>query len=325
MTIYQLGSKGDDVREIQRILKELDLYRGPLDGIFGGGTESAVKLFQQKNNLEADGSVGPITWRALFNHDIPSVPIAEDDNGGSIEYKCLALTGSFETGAAIPDCFAGISGDFDGQGMSFGVAQWNFGQDSLQPLFKEMIDIHPEIVKNIFQVNCDVFTQVINSSKDEQMAFIRSIQHPVKHTINEPWQGMFKSLGRTKEFQDIELQYANGLFNSALALCREYGLWSERAAALMFDIKVQNGGISDSVKKQMLLNFEQLPKDLSREDSEVQKMSIVANCRADAANPQWKEDVRARKLCIANGGGIVHGIRYDLERQFGIRLKEVEV
>lgn len=241
----------------------------------------------------------------------------------SVDYKCLALTGAFETGAAIPDCFAGLSGDFDGQGMSFGVVQWNFGQNSLQPLFKDMFANYPEIAKIIFQSNYDVFAAVLNSEKEKQMNFIRSIQHPVKHTINEPWQGMFKALGCTKEFQDIELKYANGLYNNALILCRAYDLWSERAAALMFDIKVQNGSISDMVKAQIMRDIDGLPKDLSKEDSEVQRLRIVANRRADAANPQWKEDVRTRKLCIANGQGVVHGIHYDLEGQFGIRLAEV--
>jgi len=32
--------------------------------------------------------------------------------------------------------------------------------------------------------------------------------------------------------------------------------------------------------------------------------------------------VRARKLCIANGGGVVHGINFDLDGQFGIGLRE---
>ena len=51
-------------------------------------------------------------------------------------------------------------------------------------------------------------------------------------------------------------------------------------------------------------------------------MKIVANRRAEAANPRWVEDVRTRKLCIAKGEGIVHGVRYNLEEQFGIALTE---
>ncbi len=51
------------------------------------------------------------------------------------------------------------------------------------------------------------------------------------------------------------------------------------------------------------------------------KLRIVANRRAEAANPQWIEDVRTRKLCIANGEGTVHGRFYNLEDQFGIGLQ----
>ncbi len=45
-----------------------------------------------------------------------------------------------------------------------------------------------------------------------------------------------------------------------------------------------------------------------------------SNRRADAAAEQWGEDVRARKLCIANGAGRAHGIDYDLKAQFGLGL-----
>ncbi len=50
---------------------------------------------------------------------------------------------------------------------------------------------------------------------------------------------------------------------------------------------------------------------------------IVVNRCAEAATAKWVEDVRVRKLCIANGEGQVHGIGYDLEGQFGIGLRRV--
>lgn len=49
-------------------------------------------------------------------------------------------------------------------------------------------------------------------------------------------------------------------------------------------------------------------------------MRIVANRRADAASARWVEDVRRRKLTIANGAGMVHGRRYDLADDYGIGL-----
>ncbi len=320
MPLYRIGSIGEEIKSIQRKLRELGFYRGPVDGIFGGGTEAAVRAFQKSKGLSVDGIVGPVTWNYLFNEDIKENALLSRP----LIHRCLALTGSFETGRPVPDCFAGISGDFDGQGMSFGVLQWNFGQNSLQPLLNDMINEHQEVVKEIFHNYFDVLVDALNSDKEDLMTFIRSIQHPVRHYIYEPWRGMFKSLGRTEEFQEIQVRYAERLFNAALSLCNEYELWSERAVALMFDIKVQNGSISRVVKRQIIREIEELSPDLSDEDREVQKMTIIANRRAEASNPRWIEDVRARKLCCAQGHGVVHGIRYDIREQFGIELKPYE-
>lgn len=55
MVLYKRGSKGEMVKKIQRLLH---LYP---DGIFGSQTEEAVKEFQAKNGLKADGIVGIAT------------------------------------------------------------------------------------------------------------------------------------------------------------------------------------------------------------------------------------------------------------------------
>jgi hypothetical protein len=150
---------------------------------------------------------------------------------------------------------------------------------------------------------------------------VRTIQHPVKHTINEPWRGMAKTLGRTPEFQSIQVDYAGKIFQQALTMCGQYGLSSQRAAALMFDISVQNGSISDLVRTRIFADFARLPAELEPQSREVQKMQIVANRRAEVADPRWVEDVRSRKLAIANGQGVVHGIHYDLTAQYDITLE----
>lgn len=307
---YQLGSQGQEVRRIQERLQALGLYRGPCDGSFGGETESAVKEFQQRERIPEDGMVGPVTWRLLFAPD-PSILSAD------LDQRCLALTGTFETGTAPPDCFAGLSGDFDGQGLSFGALQWNLGQGSLQPLLTEMHQRHPETFRAVFQDKNDAVVAMLQQERAQQLEWARSIQHPVRHTVLEPWHGLFKSLGRTPEFQAIETEHARGRFEQGLALCKEYGLKSQRAAALMFDIVVQNGSISRNVKAQILREF-------AGQSEETVRMEIIANRRAEACKAEWVEDVRARKLTIARGEGVVHGKPYHLKEQFGIGLEAFE-
>ena len=63
--ILKQGSKGGEVKEVQRRLKLWGYYNGSVDGVFGAGTRSAVIAFQKKNGLKADGVVGKSTYRAL--------------------------------------------------------------------------------------------------------------------------------------------------------------------------------------------------------------------------------------------------------------------
>lgn len=315
--LLRMGSSGGEVKQLQEQLKALGHYRGPADGDFGGGTLSAVISFQQSAGLGADGLVGKNTWHTLFKSEIPVPEIV----GRPLNHRCLALTGAFEIGRGFPECFAGLSGDFDGQGTSFGVLQWNFGQNTLQPLLGEMITNHRELTKSIFQNHFDTLVEKLEGEKEVLMDFARSIQHSEKHYVLQPWRGMFKALGRTEECQEIQVRLAGGLFSKALELCDEYELWSERAAALMFDIKVQNGSINSKVKGQITEDIKKLPAGLSDEEREVEKMRIVANRRAEASYTRWIEDVRERKLCCANGEGSVHGVDYDIATQFGLMLR----
>lgn len=318
MPSYQCGSTGADVVKIQTRLKALSLYNGPLDGDFGGGTESAIKAFQLKASLTVDGMVGPTTWIKLIGDNQPAEEPAI--KSAPLDQRCMALTGAFETTSPPPDCFAGLSGDFDRQGLSLGVCQWNIGQNSLQPLLLEMAQSHASILDGIMHDYTAEFRRMLGASLEEQLAWSRSIQDS-HHVITEPWQGLLRTVARTNEFQAIEVSHAGTLHNDAVALCRDYGVTSQRAAALMFDIKVQNGSISDIVKSQIERDFKGIPTTLSAADAEVARLRIIANRRSEAAASTWIEDVRTRKLAIANGTGTVHGRYYDLDAQYGITLK----
>lgn len=62
------GMSGDAVKQLQTALKNFDYYMfGDIvvDGIYGTGTETAVRGFQSVKNLTADGIAGPQTLAAL--------------------------------------------------------------------------------------------------------------------------------------------------------------------------------------------------------------------------------------------------------------------
>ena len=59
------GSQGADVAELQAELNARGFNCGTVDGVFGKGTEKAVKAFQSASCLLADGIVGRKTWAAL--------------------------------------------------------------------------------------------------------------------------------------------------------------------------------------------------------------------------------------------------------------------
>ena len=82
MTIYRVGSRGEEIKRIQEALATNTTFgRLAIDGIFGRYTSEAVKQFQKDNWLVVDGIVGPCTLAALLGteayhilHPITLVP-----------------------------------------------------------------------------------------------------------------------------------------------------------------------------------------------------------------------------------------------------------
>ncbi len=56
---------GDDVAQLQRRLNSLGFDAGRVDGIFGTGTDHALREFQRNVGIAVDGTCGPQVWRAL--------------------------------------------------------------------------------------------------------------------------------------------------------------------------------------------------------------------------------------------------------------------
>ncbi len=318
MLLLKTGSTGDQVSQLQQRLTDLQFYSGPVDGTYSDDVSSAVSAFQTSRGLSVDGKVGPNTWNALFppppNPSLAAMPLGE---------RCLAVTGSLETSKLVPEYFSGLAGNFDGQGISFGALQWNLGQGTLQPLLNKMLSDSPDVMANAFGDGFDSLKTMLAGQKSAQLAWAQSIQDASGKAVAEPWKSRFVALGQTAEFQAIEIAAADKYRQKGEQLFGRFGLTTERAMALMFDIAVQNGDISGDVEALIRQDYAAIPDGTDPLQAEVLKMQAVANRRAEAANPKFVEDVRTRKLMIANGVGVVHGFHYDLESQFAIRLATI--
>ena len=62
----RINSRGSQVVRLQKELKAAGMAVGRADGVFGKGTLKAVKQYQTRYRLGADGVVGPKTWNKLL-------------------------------------------------------------------------------------------------------------------------------------------------------------------------------------------------------------------------------------------------------------------
>lgn len=75
--LSKIGSRGQEVTNIQTRLKNWGYYTGSVDGIYGWRTSNAVKSFQRKNGLTADGVAGPATLAKI------GLPTGSSSSGSS--------------------------------------------------------------------------------------------------------------------------------------------------------------------------------------------------------------------------------------------------
>lgn len=129
--LSKYGSRGEEVKEIQRRLKNWDYYNGLVDGIYGSQTKAAVIKFQKKNGLTADGIAGKNTLAKMGIYGKSNSNSSSSSNLNllarviSAEARGESYRGQVAVGAVIlnrvshssfPDTISGVvyqSGAFD--------------------------------------------------------------------------------------------------------------------------------------------------------------------------------------------------------------------
>lgn len=187
--------------------------------------------------------------------------------------KAFAVTSYFEGG------YNAISGNGDGQGLSLGFLQWNFGQGTLQPLFMRLFNEFPEVAEAIFPEGGKWLKDALEN--DWVMDWALQIQENNK--VVDPWKSALYSLCNTEEFRQIQKDAAQEYVDYAINMCSKFSLTTDRSFSLMFDIAVQCGPVNGY--------------DLA-EPTYINKLEAVANASVKRCSTMWQSDVGKRKLAI---------------------------
>ena len=231
----------------------------------------------------------------------------------SAERLALEITSTLETGKR--GGFFGLSGNFDGQGLSFGLVNWTIGTGSLQPLLRDFAREQPARWATVFGPNAEHFRRVITPKGDaavreqlrfavEEMNAVREVNGRKQWAIRPPWSDYFRKLSEEPAFRAIQIRYVRDLLARAAYFCRLFKLKSQQAFAFMFDAVSSHGKwwltrkIGGVEKRRLLIDQRLAPLRMAFGEDRIperQVLLVIADVLAETSAARWAEKVRARK------------------------------
>jgi hypothetical protein len=290
-TLYGRGARAETVKAIQRALVSAGFDPRGIDGGFGKKTAAAVRAFQTTLRLPATGIVDEITWQSLMKIPIPDTFV-----------RCLDLTAAFEGHG-----YSLAQGNWDDAWLTWGIIGFTLKHGDVQQIILELFARDPQLVSNAFGDETSKLIDVMRAPPRRQEEWAESVS--VGSRLAEPWRSGFDAFGRLPEVQELQQARAReDYFVPACAAAREQHLGSELGLALCFDAQVQNGEIKARARDEIRQKLNARPPVTERD-----RRVAIADAVADASSERFREDVRSRKLTIANGSGDAHGAHFVLE------------
>ena len=251
------------------------------------------------------------------------------DNKSLLEL-CVQVTGTFEDGAPTYDA---VTGNFDGQGLSVGILQWNAGSGTLQNL-----------LVNIATTMTWPTMQTYFKSDIHQFALLKpadAVQWCIDHYIADGstsvapaalacWQNMLQQQASI----DAQVAYAsNTILHRAQLLTAKFcpdNATSTRATAFFFDLVTQSGSmesvtpLASGVVPDLTaaLDFAQTQnlkvagmwEVATQSDPLAARLLYYGYSRAKLSNAPYVWDAYSRRGSIACRTGVVHGATVNFTR-----------
>jgi hypothetical protein len=245
---------------------------------------------------------------------------------------CLRVSGGFESGTG--PSYTSLTGNFDGQGMSAGILQWNAGQGTLQTLVSNIgTAMGWDKAKTFFSSDIQQFS-TLKPADAIAWCLAHYIANGSKDLDPGAKQRWVNFLSQPESIAAQVTLASNGVLGHAkrevIAYCPDY-VNNNRPYAFFFDLVTQEGGMSvghqtvppipsgQTVDPSDALAFASAsdPKCAAiwqanaTGDNEAGLLLHYAYQRSLLANPQFQWDTLSRRGTIACRGGVVHEATLD--------------
>ena len=292
---FAKGLRGMIAKRIQVDLLRQGFFVGAADkfadGVFEGGTESALRILQASRGLSTTGSIDDFTWKQLTVDPLPT-----------LFERCLSITAEFEGHG-----FGLLQGNFDGAGLTWGVIGFTLSNGEVQNLLQEVDSAAPGTIDRVMGDLAETWRAKMKLPRLEQVAWANSISSGhSKADVPPDWKSAFARPGDEPIVKRLQPQRAyNSYFIPAAATARKLKLLSELGVALSFDCHVQNGQSRITSVAELVPIAGTIP--------EAEMRMRWARRIADLSSSEWRQDVLGRKLTLASGSAMFRGRNYELK------------
>lgn len=156
-------------------------------------------------------AIGVSSAKAQINSPEDAARVCQNAPPPVWALAAIALTTLAETGSAVD--YGAIAGDADGQGMSVGLMQWNFGQGTIAPLVARMENVDAVAASTMPTYGARFVAEVrragVPDTRAAALAWIRHTQASDNATLRREARAFFRSresqAAQTALAQDLAL------------------------------------------------------------------------------------------------------------------------
>ncbi|MFK0691129.1 D-Ala-D-Ala carboxypeptidase family metallohydrolase [Mesorhizobium sp. IMUNJ 23033] len=264
------------------------------DGDFGGITAGAVQRWQAANALVQTNAVTESEWVKLTGCPVPS-----------LFDLCLGVTSDFEGTK-----FDRVVGNFDDQGLTFGLIGFTLVNGELKALLTRIEALKPGSVAIAFGALYPELMTVLDLPGAQKQQWANTVSFgPNRMEVAEPWKKAFLRIGSFPHARRAQMERARSVYwEKALGdLDRFVPMGKPRTdldAAFWYDTSVQNSLSANETQLLSTAGATSLTGPALRE----RFSQVIAN----GSLGRWQDDVLKRKRTFVGGTGTVHGSAYDL-------------